>query len=289
MGQRQPWLALIIGNSRWHWAAFDDDDQYPNAAGGCLGTWHTPHLSQAQVNQLKRGGFATEIWQQWGFDLGLTSDLFHLFHRNSLGNSLDFGCPELWMASVVAELVAWWADYPALYRVETAQVPLHNSYPTLGVDRALALVGAGDSWGWPVLVIDCGTAMTFTAGAEGGLIGGAILPGLRSQFRALHTDTDQLPALDLDPNFWPNRWAADTAGAITSGILHTQLAGIRDFIAAWEADYPGGAVVLTGGDSEFVIHHLKEQTPALAQRINHDPDLGFWGLRVCRRRSLESL
>jgi type III pantothenate kinase len=280
MGQRQPWLALVIGNSRWHWGGFEGDRW--------LGTWHTAPLSLAQVQQLQRGDFAIAAWRQLGIDHALSANLPN-------GDFQRQGHPELWMASVVKHPVAWLANYPALHRVETALVPLHNSYPTLGVDRALALVGAGETWGWPALVIDCGTALTFTAGADQRLVGGAILPGLRSQFRALHTDTDQLPApdldldLDLDPSPWPRRWATDTAGAIVSGILHTQLAGIRDFIAAWEVDYPGGAVVFTGGDSEFVIHHLKKQTPALAQRINHDPDLGFWGLRVCRRRSLEAL
>ncbi len=270
---RNFWLGLLIGNTRWHWGAFEGDRW--------LGTWHTAPLSMAQVQQLQRGRFAIAAWRQLGID-------------NASANLSDWGFQsqghrELWMASVVKHPVAWLADYPALHRVEMAQVPLYNSYPSLGVDRALALVGAGATWGWPALVIDCGTALTFTAGADGGLIGGAILPGLRSQFRALHTDTDQLPALDLGPSPWPQRWATDTAGAIASGIFHTQLAGICDFIVAWESDYPGGAVLFTGGDSEFVIYHIKKQTPALAQRINHDSDLGFWGLRVCRRRSLELL
>jgi type III pantothenate kinase len=193
--------------------------------------------------------------------------------------------PELWLASVVQAPLPWLVTYPALHPIATADVPLHNTYATLGVDRALALVGAGETWGWPVLVIDCGTALTFTAGVDQRLVGGAIVPGLRSQVRALHTDTDQLPALDLDLAHWPQRWATDTAGAIASGILHSQLAGIRDFMQAWAADWPGGVVVLTGGDSPAIYHCLSQQPPALVQRISLDPDLGFWGLRVCRQRA----
>ncbi len=82
------------------------------------------------------------------------------------------------MASVVKAPLTWLASYANVHPIATAQVPLQNTYPTLGVDRTLALVGAGDVWGWPVLVIDCGTALTFTAGADQSLIGGAILPGL---------------------------------------------------------------------------------------------------------------
>ncbi|MGB3136752.1 MAG: pantothenate kinase [Nodosilinea sp.] len=265
--EHQLWLALVIGNSRWHWGAFEGDRW--------LGCWHTAHLSEAQVQVLKRHSFSPSAWSLLDPAVTLPPAVVK---RQAF--------PELWMASVVDAPVPWLADHPLLHQVTTAEVPLHNTYPTLGVDRALALVGAGETWGWPVLVIDCGTALTFTAGAEGRLLGGAILPGVRSQLRALHTHTDRLPALNLDPSAdpWPQRWATDTAGAIASGILHTQLAGMRDFIQAWRQDWPRGAVVLTGGDS-LAYYHVVSQSP-LAQRISHDLELGFWGLRVCRQHAL---
>ncbi len=281
MGQ-QPWLALIIGNSRWHWGAFQGNG--PSAASDgadWLGAWHTPPLSKTQVHQLVQGRFAIAPWQHLDLDPTMLP--------SRLATVLDGGLtgedsPELWMASVVASPLAWLADYPALHRVETGQVPLQNTYPTLGVDRALALLGAGETWGWPVLVIDCGTALTFTAGADRRLLGGAILPGLRSQLRALHGHTDQLPEVALRADPWPPRWAMDTADAIASGILHTQLAGIRDFIQAWETDWPTGSVVLTGGDSAVIHRAMVDQAPVLAQRVKLDLDLGFWGLRICRQQ-----
>ncbi len=273
------WLALIIGNSRWHWGAFADGGHDSGVGDRWLGAWHTAHLSAAQVDKLHRGHFALSAWQQLGIETALPS-------------SADLGDhPEIWLASVVDAPLTWLATYPNVHPIKTEQVPLQNTYATLGVDRALALVGAGDVWGWPVLVIDCGTALTFTAGADQRLIGGAILPGLRSQFRALHTHTDRLPALEFNPEIWPQRWATNTAEAIASGILHTQLAGIRDFIQAWQTDWPQGAIVLTGGDSAIVYHAIKQQPPPLAQQVRVDPDLGFWGLRVCRQqiKHLETL
>lgn len=270
-GRQAPWLALIIGNSRWHWGAFEGD--------GWLGSWHTAHLTEAQTDELQRGRFALSAWQQLGIATALPS------HPDDGGQEH----PEIWLASVVNAPLAWLANYPNVHLITTEQVPLQNTYATLGIDRALALMGAGDVWGWPVLVIDCGTALTFTAGVGQRLIGGAILPGLRSQFRALQAHTDQLPALEFNPDVWPQRWATNTADAIASGILHTQIAGIRDFIYAWTSDYPGGAVVLTGGDSEVVMRAIKKQTPALAQHIEHDLDLGFWGVRVCRQQRLRNL
>ena len=230
-GHQVLWLTLIIGNSRWHWGAFEGDHW--------LGSWHTAPLSEAQVHMLQQLRFTPSTWQQLDRLVSLPSGLMD---RPAAGQTP----PELWLASVVKAPLSWLADYPALHPIETADVPLENAYSTLGVDRALALVGAGET---------------------------------------LHDHTDQLPSLDLDLAHWPQRWATDTAGAIASGILHTQLAGIRDFIQAWAADWPGGAVVLTGGDSATIHHYLTQQPPALAQRMSLDPDLGFWGLRVCRQRA----
>jgi type III pantothenate kinase len=278
------WLALMIGNTRWHWGAFRGPVQSPEPPGSAwLGGWHTAPLSHAAVRSLVHYRFSATAWQR----LDLAMEIPDLGgDQPPLASEFDREfdpAPELWLASVVQQPIAWLADYSALRPITLGQVPLAQIYPTLGVDRALALVGAGAVYGWPVLVIDCGTALTFTAGVGGALLGGAILPGLRSQFRALATDTDGLRQVsDLSPAL-PPWWAQDTATAIASGIVHTQLAGIRDRIGAWQTEYLGSTVAITGGDSEMVWQWLQHQTPALAQQVRLDPDLGFWGIEVCRR------
>lgn len=60
--------------------------------------------------------------------------------------------------------------------------------------------------GWPVMVVDCGSALTFTAGnRHGRLAGGAILPGVRLQLAALGTRTAQLPSDVTLPEQLPPR------------------------------------------------------------------------------------
>ncbi|HEY9861882.1 MAG TPA: type III pantothenate kinase, partial [Candidatus Obscuribacterales bacterium] len=157
---------------------------------------------------------------------------------------------------------------------------LQHSYPTLGIDRALALWGAGEVYGWPVLVIDAGTALTFTGGAQRQLVGGAILPGLSLQVRALADKTAALPAIAL-PETLPKRWANDTQGAIASGIVYMVLAGVMDFIQDWRQAFPGSAVVITGGD-RTLLHQYLHQHPELAAHIHIDPNLIFWGMQTCR-------
>ena len=166
-----------------------------------------------------------------------------------------------------------------------ADVPLLNPYATLGLDRALALVAAGQLYGWPVLVIDAGTALTFSAAIEvegqGSFWGGAILPGLGLQAHALAQGTAALPLVRLwgpaGSGVLPqNRWATDTTSAIQSGILNTVISGIRDFITDWRQHYPQGRVVFTGGDGSLLAHSFAEES-----YCHWDPTLVLKGIPYC--------
>lgn len=108
--------------------------------------------------------------------------------------------------------------------------------------------------GWPVMVVDCGSALTFTAGdKEGKLGGGAILPGVRLQLAALGTRTAQLPSNVTLPEQLPPRWAMSTQGGIQAGVMWTIVAGIRSFIEdRWRLESEA-TVVFTGGDGK-VLH-----------------------------------
>ncbi|HEY9844990.1 MAG TPA: type III pantothenate kinase, partial [Candidatus Caenarcaniphilales bacterium] len=143
--------------------------------------------------------------------------------------------------------------------------------------------------GWPVLVIDAGTALTFTgAEADHRLVGGAILPGLGLSVRSLAQSTAALPRIEL-PHTLPSRWAITTAEAITSGIVYTTLAGTIDFIEAWWQEFPEGWIVLTGGDHAVLFNYLTAGStrtacsPDWMARLIRDPHLVFWGLRSLRQ------
>ncbi|NJL45170.1 MAG: pantothenate kinase [Leptolyngbyaceae cyanobacterium SM2_3_12] len=280
------WLALVIGNSRWHWGCFKEKRW--------LGGWHTPWVSADQIQALKSSYFSLETWQNLGVSVPLPPAAAN-----------DHVPPELWVASVVSDPLESWQDYAAVQMVETSRVPLLGLYDTFGVDRALTLLGAGHTYGWPVLVIDGGTALTFTAGDNNHLLGGAILPGLSLQFKSLYQSTDQLPLLRPDlgqPDLGqpervtlPARWAKTTAEAMASGVIYTQLASIRDFITDWQRHLPSGQVIFTGGDGHFLMAALIQQDQNLAQLVSTglikaDPNLMFWGIRACRTaRAIPSL
>ncbi len=162
------------------------------------------------------------------------------------------------IASVVPNIITCWHHLPQTRMITTADVPLQGLYSTMGCDRALAAYGAGETYGYPVLVIDAGTAITLTGlDAHRNLVGGAIMAGLRSQFACLHQNTAALPDL-LSPETLPERWATDTNSAIQAGIAHIFIAGLQAYIDNWRSQFPDSKVLITGGDGDrFVKWGLK--------------------------------
>lgn len=268
MANSSIWLALMIGNSRLHWALFSEENLYFS--------WDTQHLPASVIQQVAKcqtlGDFPRELLPPQ-----LIEDINSEEHYSRL--------LVLYLASVVPSQTALWQHYSNVHEITLDQVPLQGIYPTLGIDRALALWGAGETWGWPMLVIDAGTALTLTgADANRCLIGGAILPGLGLQLQSLSQKTANLPLIDTKDGAIPPRWAINTQDAISSGVIYTIIAGIRDFIAAWWQDFPDSYITLTGGDRTLLISYLQAQFPDLAAKVIPDPNLIFWGMRSCRRR-----
>ena len=245
----------MIGNSRLHWAWFKDSSLQE--------AWHTNHLPAAVVETI------TQSWTSGVIPREILPP--------SLISSLDIKQLPLYVASVVPQQTKLWQPIAKVITLD--DLPLKGLYPTLGIDRALALFGAGETLGYPVLVIDAGTALTFTGGDDNKkLIGGAILPGLRLQLQSLAQRTAALPETTL-PTQLPGRWAMQTNLAIESGVIYTILAGIRDFINDWRCQFPDSKIALTGGDSEMLLDYLKVQFPEVASQIVVDSNLIFLGMR----------
>lgn len=175
------------------------------------------------------------------------------------------------IASVVPELLTRWHDLPQTKIIKTSDIPLHGLYATMGCDRALAAYGAGEIYGYPVLVIDAGTAITVTGiDADQALVGGAIVAGLRSQFAVLHKNTAALPDL-LIPQTLPERWATDTNSAIQGGVAHILVAGLQAYIDDWRSQFADSKVIITGGDGDHLMKWgLKVDII--------DNNLIFWGI-----------
>ena len=238
------WLALAIGNSRLHWAYFDGQE--------IKQTWHSAHFTPA-------ADWRKIAQPDWLIPANIP----------------------LYLASVVPAQTAQW-QLLAQKVLTLADVPLNGLYPTLGIDRALAALGAGETCGYPLLLIDAGTALTITGiNADRQLMGGAIWPGLRLQWQALHQGTAALPNFQAD--FKPvNRWAMNTEEAIASGVFHGTLAGIKDFYLDWQSQFPETALVITGGDGKFLYLSLQSNVSWQYElkSLKHCDSAVFWGMSM---------
>jgi type III pantothenate kinase len=238
-------IGLSIGNSRYHWAWFLNTK--------LQSSWDTTYLTPDRFFHL--------------FPLDLQDSIDRL--------QLEIDRIPIYLASVVPNQTAIWQQLDRVKIITLNNIPLLNLYPTLGIDRALAVFGAGEIYGYPVLVIDGGTALTITGVDDNHrLVGGAIMPGLRLQICSLGTGTAALPEIVL-PQQLPPRWSDNTPGSIASGILHTVSAGVRDFIRDWQQLFPDSQIVFTGGDGGLLVKYLQLE---LIDSVRFDRQLLFHGM-----------
>ena len=243
------WLGLAIGNSRLHWAWFQD--------GELQISWNSKYLTESVVNN---------------------TIPFDIFPDPVLKGKLS-RLP-VCLVSVVPVQTSLWQNYTLLRQINLVDIPLEGIYPTMGVDRALAVWGGGKTYGFPCLVIDSGTALTFTGVDEQQtLIGGAILPGLSLQLKSLASHTAALPIVKLTTSL-PERWALNTQQAIESGIVHTILAGINSFITDWTARFPQSTIIFTGGDTFLLEKYRESHQTQRTNKVIFDTNLLFWGIKL---------
>ncbi|MGY6528922.1 MAG: pantothenate kinase [Cyanobacterium sp.] len=241
---QENWLGLMIGNSRLHWAYFVENELQQ--------TWNT--IKGDSLRELE--------------------DIIPPEINGYLKKEIP-----LYVASVVPSATRLYLQLPQTIIIDVHSIPIEGIYNTMGCDRTLALWGGGCKYGFPCLVIDSGTALTFTgANDTRRLIGGAILPGVKLQMETLFFNTAALPEVEILEQFIP-RWAKNTPNAIQSGVIYTILGGIKGFIDDWLEKYPSSSIILTGGDTMLLKQYFGKIYPSLADKIIFDSDLIFYGMK----------
>lgn len=141
-----------------------------------------------------------------------------------------------------------------------SKIPIKNSYSTpetLGKDRLAAAVGAhllypDDN----VLVIDAGSSITYEIKTGDGVYqGGAISPGIQMRAKALNQFTHQLPK--VQPTSGIPLLGHDTNSSLLSGIVNGAIAELGAMIDAFQNQYDGLKIILTGGDVFYFEKSLK--------------------------------
>ena len=146
----------------------------------------------------------------------------------------------------------------------------------VGADRIVNALAARTLFGCPSIVVDFGTATTFdVVDRHGDYQGGAILPGITTAFRALHSFTAQLP----DVRFKPAGSAIghSTEEAMRSGIWFGAIGQVRELLLRIRKEMGVVApAISTGGFCKAfkelgIFHHIA-------------PDLTLQGLACVWKR-----
>lgn len=127
-------------------------------------------------------------------------------------------------------------------------IPLRIDNPSeAGADRLVNAVGAYVAHGGPAIIIDSGTATTFDMiGADGGLEGVVIAPGINLSLQALHTAAARLPRIEIRKP--PRVLGKNTVNAMQSGVFWGYIELIEGLVRRLKAEAGGTIkVIATGG------------------------------------------
>lgn len=148
----------------------------------------------------------------------------------------------------------------------------------VGGDLVANAVAAHTLYPGNCIVVDFGTALTFTAvDAAGDLMGVAIAPGLNSAAAALSSKTAQLPQVRLVPP--PAAIGRNTVHSIQSGVVFGYVGLVETLVQRMRQELGGEAQAIATGGLSHVIAPLTNQFKAV------EPWLTLDGLRLIAERN----
>ena len=151
---------------------------------------------------------------------------------------------------------------------------------SIGADRLANAAAVAQLYGYPAIVVDFGTAVTFdVVSARGDYVGGVIAPGLEAMTSFLYQRTALLPKLSLQE---PGRAIGKTTrGAMMSGAIFGYRGLVREILLRigrenFRRRKPH--VVATGGYARLIARKLPE-----IEAVH--PNLTLEGLRIIANRN----
>jgi type III pantothenate kinase len=143
---------------------------------------------------------------------------------------------------------------------ESINLPFINLYKTkntLGHDRiALVSAAAIDFPDQNTLIIDTGTCITYDfKNSENEYLGGGISPGIQMRFKSLNSQTSKLPLSTINLEY--KLIGDDTNSSINSGVVYGVISEINGIINQYQERFKNIKIILTGGDSNFLLKKIK--------------------------------
>jgi len=214
-------------------------------------------------------------------DWSKTADEYEVIFR-SLFASSSIGCAEISrtvLSSVVPSLIRPFREMlnnllgcslllvePSVY--DNLPIKIIDPYE-IGTDLVADATAAFIGYGGPTMVIDFGTALTFTTISRAGeILGVAIAPGLLTALKSLTGNTAQLHDVQLVSP--PSVLGKNTVHAIQSGIV-LGFAGLVDSMVSRTEDELGEklTVVATGGLSA-ILKNISSRIEIIDENLTLD-------------------
>ena len=151
---------------------------------------------------------------------------------------------------------------------------------SVGADRVADVAGAIEAYGYPLLIVDFGTATTFDYVDENGVFkAGAIGVGIESGANALWGQTAQLPEIEIKKP--QSVLGKNTQAAMQAGIFYQFLGGFEKTVDAFRKETNQDfKVIATGGLGRVICQHTDYIDV-------YDPQLIFKGLKAIYERAIQ--
>ncbi|MCF8232539.1 MAG: type III pantothenate kinase [Bacteroidales bacterium] len=147
----------------------------------------------------------------------------------------------------------------------------------IGGDIVADAVAAYEKYPGNRIIIDFGTAMTFTTiDAGGNILGVSITPGMKTAISSLVTHTAQLPDVPLKAP--PSILGKNTVHAVQSGVVYGYVGMIEYMIRNIRNELSGPVTVIATGGLAYVMDGLTDVFDSV------DPVLTMEGLRLIGER-----
>jgi len=147
----------------------------------------------------------------------------------------------------------------------------------IGADLIANAVAVMSRYKQNCVVVDFGTALTFTTvSKEGKILGVAILPGLVTAVKALFANTAQLPEVPL--KLPASAIGKNTTEAIQAGILLGYEGLVKSLILRIRTELGGDCIAVATGGLSSIIETLKDEFVEIDRKLTLD------GLRIIGER-----
>lgn len=155
---------------------------------------------------------------------------------------------------------------PALYD----RLPITVLRPQeIGTDLVANALAAYTRYRQACVVVDFGTALTFTTvGPDGQILGVAIAPGLKTAIRSLFANTAQLPEVPIE--LPASALGQNTMHAIQAGVVMGYEGLIRSLIGRIRAELGGTCLALATGGLAQAIPSLQNEFVAVIPSLTLD-------------------